>query len=496
MFIILFIYLLLIPLPLYALDDFRGTQNLKPESSGVNKILNIELVQDKDKSQIIIELSKPLEKLPVLMSTLETVTFDVESVYEEKEKRLTDISAQEKNEIISESSENNFINKVSWVKNPSITSFEVKRLHFSPVEFKKDSEQNLLIVEFPRKYFVKESTVLKPGIIKHFIRTEVERGPIVANALEIDLSNENISLKSILPNRNRIKGKEALSKLVKDEMAFAGINANYFDVKVGNPLGALITDGSWVTGSILNRAAIGFTENNDVLIDQVKLVGKVSIYRGFRKKFHSMFEIDGLNTPFGLYKKVGFFTSDFDSELSLPKGKEAVLVKEGCVKKIVSHSVEIPEDGYVLLSSDIYHFDDLKKKDCLKIEWESVPNWSNVVEAVSGGPYLIMNGEIYIDQDEQRFKFAKKDTFAPRSAIGVGKNGKLFLVAVDGRKYGYSVGATFQELAEILKKLNLREAINLDGGGSTTLVANGEVINTLSEHHERKISNALLIFYK
>ena len=488
MFIILFIFLLSIPLPLFALDEFRGVQNLKPESSGINKIVNIELVQDKDKSQIIIELSKPLEKLPVLMSTLETVTFDVESIYEDGEKK--------KSEIISDSLENNFINKVSWVKNPSNTSFEVKRVHYSPVEFKKESEQNLLIVEFPRKYFVKESTVLKPGIIKHFIRTEVERGPIVANALEIDLSNENISLKAILPNRSKIKGKESLSKLVKDEMAFAGINANYFDVKMGNPLGAFITDGSWVTGPILNRAAIGFTENNDVFIDQVKLTGKASIYRGFRKKLHSMFEIDGLNTPFGLYKKVGFFTSDFDSELSLPKGKEAILVKEGCVKKIESRSVEIPEDGYVLLSSDIYHFDDLKKKDCLKIDWESIPNWSNVVEAVSGGPYLIMNGEIYIDQEEQRFKFSSKDAFAPRSAIGIGKNGKLYLVTIDGRKYGYSVGATFQELAEILKKLNLKEAINLDGGGSTTLVANGEVVNTLSEHHERKISNALLIFYK
>lgn len=487
MFIILFI-LVLFPLPLFALDDFIGARNLELGSSGVNKILNVELVQDKDKSQVIIEFSKPLEKLPVLMSTLETVTFDVDSVYEENEKK--------KNEIISDSPENSFINKVSWVKNSSSTSFEVKRLHFCPVEFKKDPEQNLLIVEFPRKYFVKESTVLKPGVIKHFIRTEVERGPIVANALEIDLSNKNISLKSVLPNKNKIKGKETLSKLVKSEMAFAGINANYFDVKVGNPLGALITDGSWVTGPIYNRAAIGFTENNDVFIDQVKLVGKASVYRGFRKKLHSMFEIDGLNIPFGLYKKVGFFTSDFDSELSLPKGKEAILIKEGCVKKIGSHSIDIPEDGYVLLSSDIYHFDELKKKDCLKITWESIPDWSSVTEAISGGPYLIMNGEIYVDQEEQRFSFAKKDAFAPRSAIGLGNKGKLFLVAVDGRKFGYSVGATFQELAEILKKLNLKEAINLDGGGSTTLVANGEVINTLSEHHERKISNALLIFYK
>lgn len=491
MAIILLIYLLFFISPVYSLDDIRSIKNLKVDPDTPNKIVNIELIQDKDKSQIVIELLKPIEKLPSVMATLETVTFDIDVPLVELEK-----NKEQKTEITPDSTENAFISKVSWVKNPSSTSFEVKRPYFTPVEFKKDTEQNLLIAEFPRKYFLKESSVIKPGVIKHFIRTEVERGPIVANALEIDLSNKNISLKSVLPNKNRIKGKESLSKLVKEEMAFAGINANYFDVKVGNPLGALITDGSWVTGPIYNRVAIGFTEKNDVLIDQVMLIGKVNVYRGFRKKFHSMFEIDGLNTPFGLYKKVGFFTSDYDSELSLPKGREAVLVKENCVKKFEGRSVEIPEDGYVLLSSDIYHFEDLKKKDCLKIEWESIPNWSNVSEAVSGGPYLIMNGEIYIDQDEEKFKFASKDAFAPRSAIGIGKNGKLYLVAVDGRKYGYSVGATFQELAEILKKLNLKEALNLDGGGSTTLVANDEIVNTLSEHHERKISSALLIFYK
>ena len=107
-----------------------------------------------------------------------------------------------------------------------------------------------------------------------------------------------------------------------------------------------------------------------------------------------------------------------------------------------------------------------------------------------------MDGEVYVDDQNQRFKFAVRETFAPRSAIGIGKDEKLYLIAVDGRKPDYSVGLTLKELAEILKKLDLQEAINLDGGGSTTLVADGGIINTLSERHERKISNALLIFYK
>ncbi len=484
LFFFCFIFYLIFPLSGYA--------------NGPVIITKVELHQSSKSSKVEIRFNEPVDKIPDLMASLQTVIFDLNAVLpERKRKHVRKNKLTDKEYIINST---NFINKVQLYPGDETTTFEIKRPYYTPVNFLRQEDPPALIVEFPRNYFQKESVQLKPGIVKHLIRTENNRGPIVLHALEVDLSNKNISLKVGMPAVRTglapaLKTKETLAQIVKEQMAFAGINANYFDVKIGNPIGTLITDGTWITGPVYDRVAIGFSDDNEVFIDQVMLVGSASIHRGFRRKPRATIEIDGLNTALHLYNKVGLFTRNWDERIDLPKGKVALVIKNDSVKKIEDESVEIPEDGFVIVGNENY-LDSIKKRDHLKVEWKSDPDWSEVKEAVSGGPYLIMDGEIYVDHEKQKFKFAAKDTFAPRSAIGLCKNGKLFLITVDGRKPGYSVGLTLKELAEILKKLDLQEAINLDGGGSTTLVADGGIINTLSERHERKISNALLIFYK
>ena len=465
------------------------------ETKNSNKITKVNLIQDEKSSRVVIELTDSLDNLPIVMATLETVSFDLDALCEKKQEARSrkQEEAQDKFEITAD----NFIKKVQWFPgSPGKTSFEIKRGYYTPVNLIKQEKPLALVIEFPRNYFNKESRELKPGITHHLIRTINERGPITANALEIDLSNEKITVKVGLPDKKKIKAKDFLTNIVKNEMAFAGINANYFDVKVGNPLGTLITEGTWLIGPVYDRVAIGFSEDKQNLINQVMLIGNATVYRGFRKKPLSMFEVDGLNIPPHLYKKIGLFTSNWDEELDLGEDKTVIVIRNGCVKKRDEGPVKIPSDGYALVSNKDYSLDFLKKRDRIKIEWQSNPDWSNVAEAVSGGPYLIKDGEIYVDELNQHFKFSKKETYAPRSAVGIGKNGKLYMVAVDGRRNGYSVGLTLKELADFLKKLDLQDAINLDGGGSTELVADGKIINKLSEHHERKISNALLIFYK
>ena len=456
-------------------------------------IAKVRLYQDKKSSKIEIRLTEPIEKIPDLMASLQSVSFDLNAVLPEKKRRKVKESKLLNNEYVINSKD--FISNVQLLPGDNKTTFEIKRQYFTPVNFLRQEDPPALIIEFPRNYFEKESVQLKPGIVKHLIRTVNERGPIVLHLLEIDLLNKNISFKVGMPNGEKIKAKETLTQIVKEQMAFAGINANYFDVKVGNPIGTLITGGTWVTGPVYDRVAIGFTDDNKVFINQVMLSGTVTAHRGFRRKARAEIEIDGLNTALNLYNTAGLFTKNWDEKIEVPKGKIALVVKNDLIKKIEDGNVAIPDDGYIIVGNKTY-FKSVKKKDRLTIKWKSEPDWSEVKEAISGGPYLIMDGEVYVDEQRQRFKFAIRETFAPRSAIGIGQNGNLFLIAVDGRKPGFSAGLNLKELAEILKKLDLQEAINLDGGGSTTLVADGGIINSLSERHERKISNALLIFYK
>jgi exopolysaccharide biosynthesis protein len=84
----------------------------------------------------------------------------------------------------------------------------------------------------------------------------------------------------------------------------------------------------------------------------------------------------------------------------------------------------------------------------------------------------------------------------PRTAIGWNDR-EFFMVVVDGRKADLSVGMTFPELAALMVRLGCKEAMNLDGGGSTTMWLNGKVINHPSEKGVlRHVANTLVLVQK
>ena len=91
-------------------------------------------------------------------------------------------------------------------------------------------------------------------------------------------------------------------------------------------------------------------------------------------------------------------------------------------------------------------------------------------------------------------------TFAPvrhpRTIVGIAARGRrLLLITIDGRQPGYSAGTTNRESAAVALALGATEAINLDGGGSTTMVVKGEIVNHPSDATgPRKVSDALLVF--
>ena len=121
---------------------------------------------------------------------------------------------------------------------------------------------------------------------------------------------------------------------------------------------------------------------------------------------------------------------------------------------------------------------------------------SNIFQAISGDRMLILGGEIVSGLDDSEIH--------PRTAIGVNRNGRwLYLVVVDGRQPFYSEGATFQELAELLKDQGARFAMALDGGGSSTMVVEGEfgnpvILNSPIDNYipgrERPVANHFGIF--
>jgi exopolysaccharide biosynthesis protein len=110
-----------------------------------------------------------------------------------------------------------------------------------------------------------------------------------------------------------------------------------------------------------------------------------------------------------------------------------------------------------------------------------------VQEAVSFGPPLLVNGKSTITRGDGGWGIA------PRTAIGQTEDGRVLLLAIDGRNL-HSVGATLRDVQDVLKKYGAVNAANLDGGSSTTMVLNGSIINKPSDVlGERAVSTAFLV---
>ncbi|MFP5502504.1 MAG: phosphodiester glycosidase family protein, partial [Candidatus Sericytochromatia bacterium] len=156
-------------------------------------------------------------------------------------------------------------------------------------------------------------------------------------------------------------------------------------------------------------------------------------------------------------------------------------------------NIAIPEGGYVLSGQGKGYFQ-LKNAigfgQELQLQYAFNPE---VQHAIGGGPLLLRDGQVQGVPAHQRFQGDILYGRAARSAVGMTHDGKFMLVTIDGRRPGYSVGATLSELAYTMKELGAVEALNLDGGGSTTMVVRNKVINRPSDGWERPVSTALLV---
>ncbi|HQI27891.1 MAG TPA: phosphodiester glycosidase family protein [Sedimentisphaerales bacterium] len=120
----------------------------------------------------------------------------------------------------------------------------------------------------------------------------------------------------------------------------------------------------------------------------------------------------------------------------------------------------------------------------LALHLHTAPDLAGCVTAIGGGPILL---------DEGRSpEWPPPQPRHPRTALGWNDE-KFVLVVVDGRQEGFSVGMTYPELASLMKRLGCRYAVNLDGGGSSTLWWDGRVMNSPSDGRERPVANSLVV---
>jgi exopolysaccharide biosynthesis protein len=172
----------------------------------------------------------------------------------------------------------------------------------------------------------------------------------------------------------------------------------------------------------------------------------------------------------------------------------AALVRNDIVQAFFNGRTLIPDDGYVLTANRadaalLTGHLSLGGRVTLRLQ---VSPDLEVLSALGGGPRLVKEGRPQVPFAWEWFTLRFHDTRAPRTAIGITAAGKLLFVTVDGRSTR-NTGMTLRELAALMVQLGAVEAMNLDGGGSATMVVGGRIVNEPSDGRERPIGSALLV---
>ena len=128
------------------------------------------------------------------------------------------------------------------------------------------------------------------------------------------------------------------------------------------------------------------------------------------------------------------------------------------------------------------------------LDFELSSYW-DMRDAIHAGPILVHSNKVNITVEEEVFFNTPVAGIQPRSAIGYSKEGYLIMMVVDGRQAD-SRGVYLEELAIMMMEFNCDEAINLDGGGSSCMVADNRLLNRpIGRNIQREIMSAIGVFY-
>jgi exopolysaccharide biosynthesis protein len=280
----------------------------------------------------------------------------------------------------------------------------------------------------------------------------------------------------------KMHSKSRMRNLVAGENVLVAVNGTYFKQDTGTPLGTLVIDGEIISGPIFERAAFGITKDGYA-------TARVS-FKGKLKSGDKIVQIDNINQPRMMAANVLIYTSKWGSKSPVTsKPSTHIAIRNNVIIDKSSQPLEIPYDGYVI-SAPKDKLEDFYIGDDVIVDYTLSPNLENAENIISGGPYLLKDGKKYVDVTEERLTAITGRN--PRTAIGYTQDNVMIMVTVDGRKEGSS-GATLAELAQLMKELGCYEAINLDGGSSTVMLADGKVHSGTSIGGAVSISNALVV---
>lgn len=324
--------------------------------------------------------------------------------------------------------------------------------------------------------------------------------PNVVHVLEWNQVNSDVELKLALSG-NVLRRVEPLSSLIQNspDSVVAAINGDFFSQE-NITSGLLIIDGRPVKNTSPGWMVFGITFDGEPFIDNVAMTGRVS-FPGL-----TAITIDGFNRPRGEGETIwynSFFGKSTQTNVygidvrMIPQNREN---RMGVERPYRILEIDSTGDGELDDSSIVVSFhgplrqsliQSLRTGMSARVRIESRPGPAAIREAIGGFPQLVRDGLVDIRPQESTPFYTQR---YPRTAVGYSRDGKrVWFVCVDGSQPNYSVGMTMEELARLMVGIGADHAVNLDGGGSSTMIVRGNVVNRPSTGVERPIANALLL---
>lgn len=352
------------------------------------------------------------------------------------------------------------------------------------------------------------SEIIGPGLIRKEYKVDQGKQKTIINVLECDLDNPFLEI-SVIPGKGKYNQRATVSQMASRVNSTAMVNGDFFNMLLqGTPEGPSIINGNLESSPcvLVGTYSLGIDKNNTGHIEPITFQGNVTAPNG------KSYPIDGLNKsyywhePNGEYShenKIQLYNDFWAASTRGDKKNTEILINSNGIIEQISENKSFPfvvPDSKIIMQVDgtakDFILQNSKIGDKLNINYSISPdrNWKFLI---GGHALLVNNGEkVPYTKDINVLGGVRA-----RTAAGLSKDGKkLYIASAEGRTQR-SAGMSLDNLSNFMKSIGCNIAVNLDGGGSTTMVVKNlgesnqsKIINPERNGSERAVVNGIGIF--
>jgi hypothetical protein len=339
-----------------------------------------------------------------------------------------------------------------------------------------------------------DSILIGPGVTHyHHI---IDSGPWNINIIKIDIQNPWLKFQSVKAGDKLMAFEKTSSMAARNDFeehkVVAAVNGDFYNTSTGEQVGTQIASGellkvagNWlsVAFDVYKNPMIGLQDFSGFVItnDSIRNISGIN-------KIRNTSELIFYNSFMGNTTS----TNQFGTEVRvIPIDNWLVNDTIRCIVDTVVSGIGnmfIGTNNAVLSGHGIsgtFLENNLFIDDTIKIVLTLTPALPQLEQLIGGNTWLVQNGIVNPDNGDPH----------PRTSVGFnGDTTQFFMFVVDGRQPGLSIGMSYKELGDYMKTWGVYQGLNLDGGGSSTMVVRGVIVNSPSDiGGERSVSNSLLL---